>query len=95
MRTCDGAAGIVAAAPFATQVADSSQQGEQVERAPSDRASEDTYEMPDDDSEKTGAQVLVGPASTQYEGSTNVFIGVAVVAVAVVVVVVLLRVPGI
>ena len=49
MRTCDGAAGIVAAAPFATQVADSSQQGEQVERAPSDRASEDTYEMPDDD----------------------------------------------
>ena len=26
-RTCDGAAGIVAAAPFATQVADSSQQG--------------------------------------------------------------------
>ena len=49
-----------------------------VERAPSDRASEDTYEMPDDDSEKTGAQVLVGPASTQYEGSTNVFIGVIV-----------------
>ena len=49
MRTCDGAAGIVAAAPFATQVADSSQQGEQVERAPSDRASEDTYEMSDDD----------------------------------------------
>ena len=48
-RTCDGAAGIVAAAPFATQVADSSQQGEQVERAPSDRAREDTYEMPDDD----------------------------------------------
>ena len=49
MRTCDGAAGIVAAAPFATQVADSSQQGEQVERAPSDRAREDTYEMPNDD----------------------------------------------
>ena len=48
-RTCDGAAGIVAAAPFATQVADSSQQGEQVERVPSDRASEDTYEMSDDD----------------------------------------------
>ena len=48
--------------------------------------------MPDDDSEKTGAQVLVGPASTQYEGSTNVFIGVAVVAVAVVVVVLLPRV---
>ena len=48
-RTCDGAAGIVAAAPFATQVADSSQQGEQVERVPSDRAREDTYEMPDDD----------------------------------------------
>ena len=49
MGTCDGAAGIVAAAPFATQVADSSQQGEQVERVPSDRASEDTYEMSDDD----------------------------------------------
>ena len=49
MRTCDGAAGIVAAAPFATQVADSSQQGEQVERVPSYRASEDTYEMSDDD----------------------------------------------
>ena len=48
-RTCDGAAGIVAAAPFATQVADSSQHGEQVERVPSDRASEDTYEMSDDD----------------------------------------------
>ena len=48
-RTCDGAAGIVAAAPFATQVADSSQQGEQVERVPSDRAREDTYEMSDDD----------------------------------------------
>ena len=48
-RTCDGAAGIVAAAPFATQVADSSQQGEQVERVPSDRASEDTNEMSDDD----------------------------------------------
>ena len=49
MRTCDGAAGIVAAAPFATQVADSSQQGEQVERDPSDRGNEDPYEMPDDD----------------------------------------------
>ena len=48
-RTCDGAAGIVAVAPFATQVADSSQQGEQVEWVPSDRASEDTYEMSDDD----------------------------------------------
>ena len=48
MRTCDGAAGVVAAAPFATQVADSSQQGEPVERFPSDTASEDTYEMPDD-----------------------------------------------
>ena len=97
MRTCDGAAGIVAAAPFATQVADSSQQGEQVERAPSDRASGDTYEMSDDDlvSKKTGAQVLVGPASTQYEGSTKVFIGLVVVAVAVVVVVFLLRVPRI
>ena len=59
-------------------MADASQQGKQVERDPSDRASEDTYEMPDDDSEKTGAQVLVGPASTQYEGSTNVFIGVVV-----------------
>ena len=44
--------------------------------------------------EQTGAQVLVGPASTQYEGSTNVFIGVAVVAVAVVVVVFLPRVRG-
>ena len=49
MRTCDGAAGIVAAAPFATQVADSSQQGEQVERVPSDRAGKDTYDMSDDD----------------------------------------------
>ena len=49
MRTCDGAAGIVAAAPFATQVADSSQQGEQVERVPSDRAREDTYDISDDD----------------------------------------------
>ena len=67
------------------------------ERVPSGRTSEDTYEMSDDDlvSKKTGAQVLVGPASTQYEGSTNVFIGVAVVAVAVVVAVFLPRVPGI
>ena len=49
MRTCDGAAGIVAAAPFTTQVADSSKQGEQAESVPSDRASKDTYEMSDDD----------------------------------------------
>ena len=50
--------------------------------------------MSDDDlvSKMTGAQVLVGPASTHYEGSTNVFIGVAVVAVAVVVVAYLPRV---
>ena len=66
------------------------------ERVPSGRTSEDTYEMSDDDlvSKKTGAQVLVGPTSTRYEGSTNVFIGVAVVAVAVVVVVFLPRVRG-
>ena len=58
------------------------------ERVPSCRTSEDTYEMSDDDlvSKKTGAQVLVGPTSTQCEGSTHVFIGVAVVAVAVLVV---------
>ena len=44
------------------------------ERVPSDRTSEDTYEMSDDDlvSKKTGAQVLVGPTSTRYEGSTHV-----------------------
>ena len=44
--------------------------------------------------EKTGAQVLVGPASMQYDGSTNVFMGVAVVEVAVLVVVLLPRVRG-
>ena len=44
------------------------------ERVPSGRTSEDTYEMSDDDlvSKKTGAQVLVGPTSTRYEGSTHV-----------------------
>ena len=64
-----------------------SERGDQVEWAPSDMTSEDTYEMSDDDlvSKKTGAQMLVGPTSTRYEGSTNVFIGVVVVAVAVVV----------
>ena len=74
-----------------------SDRGEQVERVPSNRASEDTYEMSDDDlvSKKTGAQVLVGPTSTRYEGSTHVFIGVVVVAVAVVVVAFLPRVPRI
>ena len=45
--------------------------------------------------EQTGAQVLVGPAGTQYEGSTIVFIGLVVVAVAVVVVALLPRVPRI
>ena len=44
------------------------------ERVPSGRASEDTYDMSDDDlvSKKTGAQVLVGPTSTRYEDSTHV-----------------------
>ena len=60
------------------------------ERVPSGRTSEDTYEMSDDDlvSKKTGAQVLVGPTSTRYEGS-------AMLAVAVVAVAFLARVPRI
>ena len=67
------------------------------ERVPSGRTSEDTYEMSDDDlvSRKTGAQILVGPTSTRYEGSAHVSIGVVVVAVVMVVIVFLPRVPGI
>ena len=43
------------------------------ERVPIGRTSEDTYKVSDDDlvSKKTGAQVLVGPTSTRYEGSTH------------------------
>ena len=46
----------------------------QRERVPSGRTCEDTYEMSDDDlvSKKTRAQVLVGPTSTRYEGSSHV-----------------------
>ena len=74
-----------------------SDRGEQVEWVPSDRANEDSYEMRDDCfvPKKTGAQMLVGPTCTPYEGSTNVIIGDVVVAVAVVVVASLPRVPRI
>ena len=55
-----------------------SDRGEQVERVSSDRASEDTYEMSDDDyREDRTPSISRAIREQQYEGSTNVFIGLA------------------